>query len=56
MKNDCTTKPLAALIAQQARVKALCVLCGRVGDIYVDDHTTLLCAQCWLRQAEANDE
>jgi hypothetical protein len=42
------TKTLPSLLAQIARVAELCHECGRIGQVYADDHTTLLCAKCWL--------
>lgn len=43
-----TTKTLPSLLDQIARVAELCHECGRLGQVYADDHTTLLCAKCWL--------
>lgn len=47
-----TERTLPPLLTQQARVARLCYDCGRVGQIIADDHTTLLCAKCWLERYE----
>jgi hypothetical protein len=44
-----TTKTLPSLLAQLARVLELCHECGKIGQVYADDHITLLCAKCWLK-------
>lgn len=47
-----TERTLPSLLAQMARVAELCHNCGRVGQVYADDHRTLLCAKCWLERYE----
>jgi hypothetical protein len=48
MHTHSTPKTLPSLLAQIARVAELCHECGKIGQVYADDHTTLLCAKCWL--------